>query len=98
MEIVKSFIRGLYDAEACVFVDKRTNYLEHYPRIDLHMCNLNLLKQVYNILNKIGIKCSLVNLKDNYRVLIYGKEQVGKFIKEIGFSNPKHLEKIRGLI
>lgn len=96
--IVKSCISGLYDAEGCIFFDKRKSYKKPYPRIDLHMCNLDLLKQIYSLLSQFGIKCSLVTLKDNLRVIIYGEEQAKKFIKKIGFSNPKHLEKLKTFI
>ncbi|MCX6742378.1 MAG: hypothetical protein NTX24_04385 [Candidatus Pacearchaeota archaeon] len=92
--IIKSCIRGLYDAEGCVFFDKRKSYAAPYPRIDLHMNNLELLKQVYNILNKFEIKCTLGTIEENLRVTIYGEEQVKKFVKEIGFFNPKHLERL----
>ncbi len=92
--IIKSCIRGLYDAEGCVFFDKRVFYKNPYPRIDLHMNNLELLKQVYAILNKFEIKCSLGTTGKNLRVIIYGEDQVKKFVKEIGFSNSKHLERL----
>lgn len=95
--IIKSFIRGLYDAEGCVFFDKRESYTAPYPRIDLHMNNLELLKQIYSLLNRFEIKCTLVTIKDNLRVIIYGEDKVRKFIKEIGFSNPKHLKKLEVL-
>jgi hypothetical protein len=92
--IIKSCIRGLYDAESCIFFDKRKSYTNPYPRIDLHMNNLELLKQIYNLLNKFEIKCNLGTIEDNLRVTIYGEDQVKKFVKEIGFFNPKHLEKL----
>jgi len=95
--VIKSCIRGLYDAEGCVFFDKRQAYKKPYPRIDLHMNNLALLKQIYNLLNGFKIKCSLSTIEDNLRVLIYGESEVKKFVKEIGFYNPKHLEKLKNL-
>lgn len=97
-EIIKAFIRGLYDAEGCVFFDKRDKYAQPYVRIDLHMCNLSLLKQVSDILELYGVHCNLRTVKDNLRVTIYGEEQVKRFLKEVGFSNPKHLKKLDGLI
>lgn len=92
--IIKSCIRGLYDAEGCIFFDKRKSYTKHYPRIDLHMNNLELLKQVYNLLNKFEIKSTLGIIKNNLRVVVYGEEQTEKFVKKIGFYNPKHLKKL----
>ena len=95
--IVKSCIRGLYDAEGCVFFDKRDSYRTSYPRIDLHMNNLELLKQIYSLLNRFEIKCTLGTIKDNLRVVIYGENQVRRFVRKIGLSNPKHLKKLEVL-
>jgi len=95
-EIIKSFLRGLYDAEGCVFFDKRGKYLKPYPRIELHMCNLAFLKQVSIILTKFGIHNVVGTSKGNLRVTIWGFEEVKKFAKEIGFMNPKQLKKLRG--
>ncbi len=92
--IIKSCIRGIYDAEGCVFFDKRKSYKRPYPRIDLHMNNLELLKQIHTLLNRFDIQSNLGIIKDNLRVIIYGEEPVKKFVKEIGFSNPKHLERL----
>jgi intein/homing endonuclease len=94
-EIISSFLRGLYDAEGCVFLDKRKSYKRHYSRIELHMCNLSLLKQVETLLIGLNINCALGRSEKNLRVTIWGFEEVKKFVKEIGFFNPKHLKKLR---
>lgn len=96
-EILKACIRGIYDAEGCVFFDKRKSYTKPYLRIDLHMNNAGILKQICNILCDFGIKGSLVTIPNNQRVIVYGEKQTKKFIKEIGFSNPKHLERLKNL-
>lgn len=91
--IIKACLRGLYDAEGCVFFDKRNSYKEPYPRIDLHMLNPRLIKQIFKLLNEFSIPCS--TNKDSTRILIYGNDAVKKFLKEIGFQNSKHLEKLK---
>lgn len=93
--ITKACLRGLYDAEGCIFFDKRDSYKNPYPRIELHMCNLELLHQVFNFLDKFGIKSKLGISEKNLRVTIWGFDEVRKFVREIGFSNPKQLEKLR---
>lgn len=99
-KIISSCVRGLYDAEGCVFFDKRKQYKKPYPRIELHMCNLDLLKQVSNILADCGIKNVVGESDKNLRVTVRGQDNVDKFIKKVGFSNPKQLDKLRfaGLI
>lgn len=96
-EIIKACLRGLYDAEGCVFFDKRKAYAKPYPRIELHMCNLELLKQVYIMLTKFGIKSILGESSKNLRVTIWGFEEVNKFVRKIGFMNPKQLKKLEFL-
>jgi intein/homing endonuclease len=96
-EIIARFLRGLYDAEGCVFFDKRKQYKKPYPRIELHMCNLALLKQVSESLTKMGIKNVLGTSEKNLRVTIWGFDEVKNFINKIGFSNPKQLKKLGGL-
>lgn len=92
-EIIKSCLRGIYDAEGCVFFDKRNSYKKPYPRIDLHMLNPPIIKQIFKLLNEFSIPCS--TNKDFTRILIYGDDALKKFIKEIGFSNPKHLKRLK---
>lgn len=96
--IIKACIRGLYDAEGCIFFDKREPYKKPYVRIVLHMNNLLILRQVSELLKSFGIYCTFSKIKDNLALTIYGEEQVKKFFKEIGFSNPKHLKKLKGLM
>jgi len=94
-DLISSCIRGLYDAEGCVFLDKRKEYKKPYPRIELHMCNLALLRQVSMVLEKLGIHNVVGTSKKNLRVTVWGFEEVNKFVKKIGFSNPKQLDKLR---
>jgi len=96
-EIVKSCLRGLYDAEGCVFFDKREFYKKPYPRVELHMCNLAILQQVSDILNQFKIPNVVGKSEKNFRVTVWGPENVKKFVNAIGFSNPKQLDKLKNL-
>lgn len=91
-----SFIAGIYDAEACVFLDRRPNYLKPYPRIDLHMVNPALIEQINNILLKEGIKTSISG--DYERILIYGWKNINGFLEKVKLFNPKHLKKIESCL
>ena len=91
-ETLLSCIAGIYDAEGCIFWDKRKKYLQPYPRIDLHMINPSIIKQINDILVKEGIKTSI---SGNYeRILIYGKKNISDFLKKVPIKNPKHLSKL----
>lgn len=91
-EILLSCIAGIYDAEGCVFWDKRKKYLQPYPRIDLHMINPSIIKQINNILVREGIKTSISG--DYERILVYGKSNISYFLSKVHLRNPKHLSKL----
>ncbi|MBX4196424.1 hypothetical protein KW805_02455 [Candidatus Pacearchaeota archaeon] len=94
-DVLLSCIAGIYDAECCVFWDKRKNYSEPYPRIDLHMNNPNLLRQINLILKEHSINSTLSKNID--RILIYGKNNIGDFLSKIQLRNPKHLLKLESI-
>lgn len=95
-EILLSCIAGIYDAEGCIFFDKRKTYSKPYPRIDLHMLNLAILNQIKKILDEEGIICSIANSSnDNSRILVYGEKNVRIFLKKIHIKNPKHINKLK---
>jgi hypothetical protein len=85
-------ISGIFDGEACFFVDRRDLYKNPYPRIDLHMNNPGIIKQISEIFNKCGIEHNFT--KDYSRIQIYGDKKVRAFLNNVGFSNPKHLKKV----
>ena len=91
-EILFSCISGIYDGESCFFVDKRKAYNKPYPRIDLHMVNPTIIKQIYEILIDNGIKCSISG--DYVRIYIYGDKNILDFLNKVGLQNPKHIRKI----
>ena len=88
-----SCVSGIFDAEACFFVDKRNIYSKPYPRIDLHMVNPYLIKQISEILNEENVKHSIVG--DYSRINIYGSNKILNFLEKVGFFNPKHILKVQ---
>lgn len=98
-EILLSCIAGIYDAEGCIFFDKRKTYSKPYPRIDLHMFNAEILNQIKNVLDKEGIICSLASISNgNSRILIYGQENIKHFLTKILLRNPKHINRLKELM
>ena len=75
--------------------DKRSAYKQPYIRIMLKMESKKLIKQIQEYLVLQNIKSHLV---DNNRVIqINGKKSVLDFYNKIGFSNPRHKNKILAL-
>jgi len=81
-------LRGLYDTDGSVY--KLTNQNSH--QICFTNVNIKLMNDVRDSLLKLGINCSKISNKDIY---ITRKSELRKFLKLIGFSNDKHLKKVK---
>ncbi len=96
-------IRGIFDTDGCVFLDKREKYLKHYPRITLQIASKNLHTQLKDFLSKHFSLYTYAQLRKRekirsnpiYAIEIYGHSQIEKWMKLIGFSNSRHLSKIK---
>lgn len=91
-ELTSSCVRGVFDTDGCVFYDMRKIYKQPYIRICLHMKNRKLLKQIRNILNSKGINAKLNS--QGYNLSINGEQEVNKFLRNIGFSNKRHKDRM----
>lgn len=90
---IKATLRGIFDTDGSIYFDKRSAYKTHYPRVELHLHNPNLIKEVNLLLRTFDIK---VNMNQKYsRIQINGHKNVKDFIDKIGFSNERHLSKIK---
>ena len=96
-EYLKYTIRGIFDTDGCIFFDKREVYSKPYPRITLQMASIPLINQLEHCLSKKFKLYVNKNNRDSYRnyIEIYGHEQLETFLKEIGFSNERHLNKLK---
>ncbi len=88
-KLLKACIRGLYDTDGSVY--QLTN--QNSYQICLVNYNNTLLNEVRNNLLNLGIGVSKITKGRD--ILITKKSELRKFLKEIGFSNSKHLEKIK---
>jgi intein/homing endonuclease len=54
-EYIPLIMRGIFDTDSCVFLDKRKAYKKPYPRITLQMCSGLLMNQIYDYLSSFLI-------------------------------------------
>lgn len=88
-DYLKAFIRGLIDTDGCIYYISKTN---KNLRISFTSYIPSLMRDVRNSLLKLGFHPSeVIRGKD---ISISRKEDTQKFIKEIGFSNNKHLKRL----
>lgn len=94
-ELVFATIRGVFDTDGTIFFDKRKSYVKPYPRIALQTVSKPLFLQLKNFLQNYFSLYIFENSKRNaYHIEIYGHAQLNKWMKLIGFSNNRHLDKI----
>jgi len=95
-DFVYSTIRGIFDTDGGVFLDKRKSYKKIYPRIIFQTVSKPLFNQLYSLLSKEFTLYTRFNQKRQiYIIEIYGINQVRSWMKLIGFSNQRQLDKIK---
>ncbi|OGI15173.1 hypothetical protein A3K63_03525 [Candidatus Micrarchaeota archaeon RBG_16_49_10] len=102
-ETIRCVIRGIFDAEGTVFWDKRKVYKNPYPRLSIQISNKELSIQLYELLKSLNFRpCwRLKKLRKRYKnraeayfVELYGESNLKKWVKEIYFSNNKHIRRL----
>ncbi|MDP3728793.1 MAG: LAGLIDADG family homing endonuclease [bacterium] len=101
--IQKAFLRGYIDTDFCLtFTRRKKGGLNKYPKIILNTNNQQLCKDTVLLLQEMGyIPYFRYNFyRPRYdqplfsnEININGKEQLEKWMREIGFSSPKHFTK-----
>ncbi|HEV2225202.1 MAG TPA: hypothetical protein VGR56_00180 [Nitrososphaerales archaeon] len=90
--LMTSCVRGVHDTDGSVYFDLRPAYAAPYPRIELHMKNVELVRQISGFFWEIGIGHSFVRSKNSIETA--GVDVLGRFLKLIGFSNIHHINRI----
>ncbi len=97
-EFLYPTVRGIFDTDGGIYLDKRKKYKEPYPRVIFQTMSKNLYIQLINCLSKefkLYFKYNL--LRKIYSIEIYGHNQLKKWMSLIGFSNKRHLNKIASI-
>ena len=97
------FLRGLADTDFSMCFKKGARRNNSYPRICAEFASQKMIKDIQIILDRIGITyCKQKVIRHNlfgvfihYRLQINGRKNLSKWMNLIGFSNPKHLTKIK---
>lgn len=100
-QFLYSTIRGIADTDGCVYLDKRKAYKKPYARIHIVTCSKPLFEQLKEILGEefsLYVRESMAKVNMRYDIVIYGNKQLEKWMKLIGFSNERHLKKVRKVL
>ena len=92
--LAKFAIRGIADSDGSVFTAKKPGS-PNYPSVEITTTSINLAEQIRRILLSRGFRVaniwkykSKLAVRDAYKVPLNGKENLRKWMDEIGFSNP----------
>ncbi|MEK6840450.1 MAG: LAGLIDADG family homing endonuclease [Nanoarchaeota archaeon] len=92
-DLAKYAVRGIMDTDGTVFVSKKPR-VEKYPTMEITTTSSILAGQLREILLKKGFRVGNIRKSISklgklpaYRVPLYGKENIRKWLREIGFSN-----------
>lgn len=88
-EVYYALIRGLFDTDGCISIIKKNN--KGYPVISLSIKSEKLIKQVAEMLRKLGY----IPFSKGYRVSLNGIVMFKKWVKEIGSNNSKNINKLK---
>ncbi|MFX1519234.1 MAG: LAGLIDADG family homing endonuclease [Promethearchaeota archaeon] len=95
--LVKGVLRGLFDGDGSLSFKSKWELGHTYPVINYGSISLPLLRQIQQLLRKLGftVPNKLSDKKDGTFILcINGDTNYERWISTIGFNNPKHLTKV----
>ncbi len=90
---LRACLRGLIDTDGCIYYISKNN---RNLRISFTSYIPKLLNDVRESFIKLGFHPSKIIVNKN--ICLSRKEEIKKFLNEIGFSNDKHLKRLQNLI
>ena len=96
----KHFLRGYFDTDGCLYLEKRNN--KYYPRVEMASISKPFINQMRLILTNLGFRFSIYTEKrekygwnDLHRIIIRGDNMAYKWFSQIKPANPKHIKKYK---
>lgn len=87
---LRRLVRGVVDTDGCVFAKKREKY--RYPHVKVKSHSPRFREQLKELLTKLGFTPHYSDAGKT-SVCIRGIKNIEKYVKDIGFANPKHSQK-----
>ena len=98
--ILSRCIRGIADTDGSLFFAKKKGYRDDYPSIEISTTSRKLAENLKEILElkafRIGFRKQVRKKwgwNTRYIISLYGDRMLEKWMKEIGFSNPRYMQK-----
>jgi hypothetical protein len=94
--LARYVLRGYFDTDGSVIITNNNGTL--YPRLEMKICPSPMCASFVKILNTSGFRFGAYQIGNGEtRIQMNGQSQLQKWITTIGFSNPNHLKKIKGI-
>jgi len=92
--MAKFVLRGLFDTDGSLVLTKNGNKL--YPRLEIKTSPSPMNNQIKELLELFDFKFGEYKIENgNIRFQMNGHKQLEKWLKEIGFSNSRHIDKLQ---
>ncbi len=92
-----SLLRGYVDTDGCVTI--ANNNGTRYPRIEMKICPSPMQNQLVSALVILGFKPRIHAIgKGKVRVVLAGLGNLKKWMKVVGFSNPKNIRRAESFL
>jgi len=102
IEIKRAFLRGLADTDMTLTFRKKHKDVLYYPAIKIATSSKPLVLDVKKLVEELGFKASICCDRKTYHnktkktyitneLFLYGKNNLKKWVNEIGFNNPKNI-------
>ncbi len=95
-EKIKHVIRGIFDTDGTFYLGRNCKGIPSYPSIAIRMNEPLLIRQIGETLKRVNFRISYSN--GGKMVRLQGKEQLKKWMEEIGSSNPYKLHKMQNAL
>jgi len=91
---LRACLRGLIDTDGSIF--RMSNKNPNLLRICFTNYNIKLLNDTRDSFIKLGFNPS--KIISNKQFFISRKKDIGKYLKEVGFSNKKHIDRVKDFL
>ena len=93
-ELEKYVLRGYFDTDGSVIITNNNGTI--YPRLEMKICPSPMQIQFIEILKRKRFKFGVYQIgRGEIRIQMNGISQLKKWKEDVGFSNSKHINKIK---
>ncbi len=95
INILSSFLRGLFDTDGCICFKSRYGYKNYYPSIEIGLISKKVIEDIFDILKMLGFDPKIFSKGNYQKITLNGISQFKKYEEIIGWSSPKNLNKVK---